>query len=406
MINNSNLIIVYNLLAKLMNMKCLFFILLFASCSVALSQNTNSIKDEFVLNGHIKGRDTGLIVLNYTNSDEKWMRDTTYLKEGVFQFKGSVSQPTRALILGNRKIIDFNSVNIVSVFLESGIQNISLKEDDYEHAIMKGSKTEDENKVLKNQFDSVLLKTKYLDDALLVAKKIYSKEKNSSIFAIEDSLIELMKPRQKEFSKLDIIFVVQHPDSYVSLLNLGSLVSTLPLDSAELLFNGLTERIKKSQSAKWCVKKLLERQQYLANSYSDAYDFKINDSNGKEISLSAFKNKFVLLHFWASWCIPCIEQIPRLKEYYNNYHDKGLEIITVSMDTNKKAWIESIQKHKLNKGYNILANEEIFNHYDNARSSIPNNLLINKNGKIFWDSNMRDNNQNLGSVLEKTMINL
>jgi len=215
-----------------------------------------------------------------------------------------------------------------------------------------------------------------------------------------------MKPRQKEFSKLDIIFVVQHPDSYVSLLNLGSLVSTLPLDSAELLFNGLTERIKKSQSAKWCVKKLLERQQYLANSYSDAYDFKINDSNGKEISLSAFKNKFVLLHFWASWCIPCIEQIPRLKEYYNNYHDKGLEIITVSMDTNKKAWIESIQKHKLNKGYNILANEEIFNHYDNARSSIPNNLLINKNGKIFWDSNMRDNNQNLGSVLEKTMINL
>jgi len=170
MINNSNLIIVYNLLAKLMNMKCLFFILLFASCSVALSQNTNSIKDEFVLNGHIKGRDTGLIVLNYTNSDEKWMRDTTYLKEGVFQFKGSVSQPTRALILGNRKIIDFNSVNIVSVFLESGIQNISLKEDDYEHAIMKGSKTEDENKVLKNQFDSVLLKTKYLDDALLVAK--------------------------------------------------------------------------------------------------------------------------------------------------------------------------------------------------------------------------------------------
>ncbi|MBS1234910.1 MAG: thiol:disulfide interchange protein, partial [Nitrospirae bacterium] len=65
---------------------------------------------------------------------------------------------------------------------------------------------------------------------------------------------------------------------------------------------------------------------------SRAPDFTIKDLAGKNISLSAFKGKVVLLNFWATWCPPCRAEMPALNKLYREKKNRGLEIIAVSTD--------------------------------------------------------------------------
>ena len=78
-----------------------------------------------------------------------------------------------------------------------------------------------------------------------------------------------------------------------------------------------------------------------------APDFTLADTQGNMITMSEVKGKVKIVDFWASWCGPCRLNNPALRELYNEFHDKGLEIIGVSLDTNKAAWEKAIEKDGL-----------------------------------------------------------
>ena len=59
------------------------------------------------------------------------------------------------------------------------------------------------------------------------------------------------------------------------------------------------------------------------------------------------KNRYVILDFWATWCGPCVKSIPTLKELYAKYHDKGLEIYSISQDSNAKEWKSFVEKNEM-----------------------------------------------------------
>jgi thiol-disulfide isomerase/thioredoxin len=78
-----------------------------------------------------------------------------------------------------------------------------------------------------------------------------------------------------------------------------------------------------------------------------APDFSLPDVNGKEVSLSSFRGKYVLVDFWASWCGPCRMENPNVVSAYNQYKDKNFTVLGVSLDKSKDPWVKAIADDKL-----------------------------------------------------------
>ncbi|MBA3285726.1 MAG: AhpC/TSA family protein [Nitrosopumilus sp.] len=378
------------------NMMMYFFLVIspVILCTSLYAQTFNNQK--FILKGTVSGRDTGIITLRYINDLEELVRDTTFLKNGIFEFSGTINQPTYATLKGNPNYINFYDANDVGIYLEPGELKISLLENQYEYAKMEGSLTQYENDYLKKQIDSVSFITKDLNDALLEAKRKYISKKEPDFKVIIDSLNHLLKPTSETIKKVVLSFIINHPDSYVSPYMLAHPINYLSIDSAELLYSVLTQRIKNSRNGKWNAEQLSKKRQSLAGEF--APDFTAPNVKGELITLSDFKGKYVLLDFWASWCIPCREEIPELKKIYTSFHSKGFEIIMISIDKNDMDWEKAIKKDKITNWHNIKANEYINKHYENVNLPIPSKILVNHAGVIIWKS---DNEENLQTVLNR-----
>jgi len=78
-----------------------------------------------------------------------------------------------------------------------------------------------------------------------------------------------------------------------------------------------------------------------------APDFTLPDVNGKQVSLSSFKGKYVLIDFWASWCKPCRMENPNVVAAYNKFKNKNFTILGVSLDESKEAWLSAIKADNL-----------------------------------------------------------
>ena len=129
-----------------------------------------------------------------------------------------------------------------------------------------------------------------------------------------------------------------------------------------------------------------QMQQQQDNSWvnKQAPDFSMPDANGKIVSLSSFKGKYLLVDFWASWCSPCRMENPNVVKAYNEFKDKNFTILGVSLDKEKDPWQQAILADKLAwtqvsdlKYWNSKA-VEVFKF-----EGIPFNILIDPQGKII-----------------------
>ena len=115
------------------------------------------------------------------------------------------------------------------------------------------------------------------------------------------------------------------------------------------------------------------------------------NSKGILLELNKIKGKVTIIDFWASWCKPCRIENPNLVNLYDKYHDNGLEIISISLDseTQRLAWIKAIEKDQLN-WFNISNlkswNDPIAQLY--GVNSIPATFIIDQDG-VLIDKQLR-----------------
>lgn len=165
------------------------------------------------------------------------------------------------------------------------------------------------------------------------------------------------------------------------------------LSTYEKVEKGLTEKYPASLYAQQLKKnidmykqqfELQEAQNKVLPNNAPMPEIRLNDVNGKPIALSSLKGKVVLVDFWASWCGPCRKENPNVVRLYNQYHKKGFDIYSVSLDDDKEKWERAIQKDGLTwnhvsdlKGwYSPVCKQFNIN-------SIPFTILVDKAGNII-----------------------
>ncbi len=132
----------------------------------------------------------------------------------------------------------------------------------------------------------------------------------------------------------------------------------------------------------------------------DVMELSFTDLEGRKVDLAALKGKVVLVDFWATWCGPCVGELPNVLKAYATYHDKGFEIIGISLDQEKDALASFVKENKMTwsqyfdskGGENALANKFSIH-------TIPATFLIGKDGKVAA-TNLR------GEALEEKLAEL
>ena len=113
---------------------------------------------------------------------------------------------------------------------------------------------------------------------------------------------------------------------------------------------------------------------------ANAPGFSRTDLNHRQVSLAANRGKVILLNFWATWCAPCIAEIPRFAEWQREYGGRGLQVIAISMDDEEQPVRAAYQKYGLN--YPVVMGDEKLGNLYGGILGLPVTLLVDRRGKI------------------------
>ena len=274
------------------------------------------------------------------------------------------------------------------------------------------SSNKQEYEAFLEEFKQEILKElNVFTDSLFVSKEMENIDKYTSYYARRYERIENLSESAKLYkwkeSKIRSKF-----NFYAALDSLNaSGFDTMLVDYSKQL-NGLLSQVedtgfvsKTSQSiikttSRWKERKTAKDN--LPKSGESAIDFTYPDKDSLDHSLSGFKGSLVYVDVWATWCGPCVAEIPSLAKLEADYHDKNITFLSVSVDTDRDAWIKMVAEKELG-GVQLWANgwSEITKSY--AIFGIPRFMLFDVEGNVISTDAPRPSDGEIRSLIDANL---
>ena len=111
------------------------------------------------------------------------------------------------------------------------------------------------------------------------------------------------------------------------------------------------------------------------------FDFNLPDLDGKIHGMKDFKGQILVLNFWATWCPPCLEEVPKLNDLYDRYKNRGVQVIGIALDKDSLEVMEPFVKRSKISYPVLVGNQEVIFSLKNFKG-VPATLLFDQEGKI------------------------
>ena len=343
-------------------------------------ESKNSSAKEYVIKGQAEGIYNGVRVYLKTSEGGQNSRvtDTAIVVNELFEFKGTIDAP-------QMRILTVNGIaGQTALVLEPGETQAVIYKDSIYKSIAKGG---DNNRVF----------TDYKKGYQLIINKISRLQKDYMLSKDDpEAVIEIQKRNKSMRSELKdygLNFIKSNSGSDFSLILLDVITEQKGFNAtlAQEVFKNMPIALLKKPYNKNLTQRISFKIQNEINKVDitvgvKAPDFTAPNPEGKMLTLNKILGEVTILDFWASWCKPCRVENPNFVRIFNKYHDKGLEIISVSLDREgqKSAWVSAIEKDNLN-WYNVsnlkFWQDPIAQLYN--ISSIPATFVLDSEGKIL-----------------------
>jgi len=364
----------------------LLFLLLILNATWARTQ----VK-EFVIEGTVKGiHDQKIFLIGNSNDEDNEILQSTNILNGKFEFRGHLENPPAILDIRfeDKKYWLMNNTGLPGGFIltDNGEKikieisvdpNNIINRDGYivpevkvtsdypvylEFQKIKGEIYDKYGKYDDKGFNKLMATIK--DSLKLDIKKQNGEELNEEAkVKLQKAREDYMQVRNKISEERNLFvknYIENNPNSIVSLLLICEMIGPAPSKSP--FYDKLTQEVKNSSIGVYYIKIVEKGAPYIpiispskkmmAEEVSvgkSIKDFTLQDPNGNRLNInSLFKEgEYILLDFWASWCAPCRAEIPNVLQVYNEYNNKGLKIVSISLDDKKESWLKAIKDERM-----------------------------------------------------------
>lgn len=296
--------------------------------------------------------------------------DTAIVKKGQFQFTGSFDGCAHRYLLAMHK---GENVGTAAILLENAPIKVQMFKDEQKNIVEGGP-----SDALWKEYEEG---SQAFDDLMAADWKVCLDSTVAEKDKIKERLmVATYGDDRKNYTKR---FMLQHLGTPVADYLLSSALPSFSKEEQEKVLELFGQQKNQYYVYKGIMK---ERAAEAATGVGAQFtDFSMPDPDGKMHSISEYvgKNKYTLVDFWASWCGPCRAEMPTVVKAYDLYHAKGFEVVGVSLDNNKEAWVKAIGQLKMPwpqmsdiKGWGCEG-AALYN-----VKAIPANVLIDQQGKI------------------------
>ena len=334
---------------------------------------------DFKIKGTISGwKGTDSLFFSFMENG-KIVRDSTIATDGHFEFAGTITQPVKAAV-GSRARFDkiTHTLDHRSFFLDKGTLTITGT-DSLGTATVSGSSVTHDNEILEQSTAALFkclmeVKIKAVNSTKEFQATPEFKALEKEYYALIDSILNVR-----------IAFIKANPKSFISLDALQS-VAGMPVkyERAGPLFESLSPELHNTPLGKELEQKLALAKRTGVGAVLPT--FESSDTSGNRLKLEDVvkKGKVTLVDFWASWCGPCRKENPNVVKAFTAFHDKGFNIISVSLDKSAEPWKKAIIKDGM-PWYHVSElkfwDDPIAKMY--GITGIPDNFLLDENGKVI-----------------------